>query len=825
MTREIANARSAYIQNNFTAGEISQRLFMHTDLTRYKNGVATLENLIIMPHGGVTSRPGTTFVAEAKYHTKLCRLMDFQFSVEQAYVIEFGNLYSRFFRDNGQVRLTAQAITGITKANPAVVTYSGSDTYANGDMVVISGVSGMTQVNNRQFTVANVNTGANTFELSGVDSTGYDTYTSGGTVEEVYEIACPYLEADLPSLSFVQSADVLFIVHPSYCPRQLTRTSHTSWTISRTAFVDGPYLEEDTTGKTMTLSATSGSVTVTASAATFAATDCIAGGGDYNRLLRIKDGTTWRWLEITAFTSSTVVTATVKSAAFSSVASPFTTWRLGAWSSTTGFPRAVTFFQNRIIYAGTSLQPDTLWGSRQDDYPDFTEGTANDDPFTYTLASEKVNEIRWLCPQKTLRVGTSGGEFSISGATTDAAITPTSVKVTRETAFGSAYVRPLLIESATLFWQRAGRKLREFVYSYEVDNFVGPDLTLISEHISLSGIKETAYQAEPDGIVWSTRNDGQLIGLTYLRSQDVVGWHRHPLGGTNAKAETLATIPISTQDQVWLCVSRTINGATKRYIEILGDTFVNKSINEAVFVDSSLSYLGSTLSASLTPAATTGEDIAFVADSPVFSSSDVGRHIRSGSSKAIITEYQSGTVVFARIVSDFPDTSAIASGSWTLSVTQISGLWHLEGQTVSLLADGGTHPVRTVSNGKINLDNQYTYIHIGLGYTQLLKTLELEAGSAIGSGQGSRSRVSRVIVRMYESVGLEVGRDEDELHTVDFRRPSDLQNEGIPLFTGDKVIRPRHGWKDGAHLTFRNSQPLPMTLLGYVAKMEVSSGS
>lgn len=824
MPRDVPSARSAYIQNNFTSGEVSPRLYMRTDQPRYKNGLAKLENMTIMPHGGATSRTGTVFVAEAKDSSKRIRLEDFQFSIQQAYIVEFGHLYLRFYRNNGQIRLTSQAITAITKANPAVVTYTGADTFANGDSVAISGVAGMTQVNNRQFTVANVNTGANTFELSGVNSSSYDTYTSGGIIEEIYEIVTPYTEDDLPDLSFVQSADILYIVHPDFAPRELTRTSHTSWTLARTVFEDGPYGDEAKTG-TLTASAVSGSITLTASVATFAATDCIAGGGDFNRLVRIQEGANWRWLEITAFASATSVTATVKGTAFSSIASPFSTWKLGAWSTTTGFPFTVTFYENRWVAGGNTTQPDTIWGSRVDDYPDFTEGTADDDPFTYTLSSEKVNEIRWLSPQKTLRIGTSGGEFSLSGASTDTAVTPTSVRVTRETAFGSAYVKALLIESATLFWQRAGLKMREFVYSFEVDNFVAPELTLISEHISYPGIEETAYQAEPDGVIWTTRTDGMLLGLTYLRSQDVVGWHRHPLGGTNVIVESVATIPIDRQDQVWVSVKRTINGSTKRYIERLGDTFVNKTINEAVFVDSSLSFLGEAPSATLTPGATTGTAVTFTAGSSVFVAGDVGRHIRSGSAKAIITGYTSGTVVTARIVSDFSSTGLIASGSWTLSTSTISGLWHLEGQSVTLLSDGGTHPSRTVTNGKITLNGQYTYVHIGLGYSQVLKSLDLEGGSAIGSGQGSRTRITEIIVRMFESVGMRIGRDEDNLRSVDFRRPSDLMNEGVPLFSGDKVLRPKHGWKNGATVTIVNDQPLPMTVLGYVAKMEVSSAS
>ena len=901
-------ARAAHIQNNFTSGEVSPRIDIRTDLTRYKNGLRTLQNMTIMPHGGATSRCGTRYVAAVKDSTKDTRLLDFQFNTTQAYIIELGDLYMRFFRNNGQIRLTGQSITGITKANPAVVTYSGSDTYANGDRVVISGVVGMTEVNNREFIVANVNTGANTFQLSGINSTGYGTYVSGGTVEEIYEIASPYSSLDIFDVKKAQSADLMYMVHGKYAPRELTRTGHTAWSIAKTDFVDGPYLEIDDANITLSLSGTSGSVTVTASSPIFAATDTTGTGGtgDFDRHLRIQDrdaavtitgitkanpavvtysgadnltngdtvyisgvvgmtqvngktftianvdltantfqlkdtdstnyttyssgGThqrvrnTWVWLKITGYTSSTVVTGVIQDGKFIGSTGPLSTWRLGAWSSTTGFPKTVKFYENRIIYGGSEFNPDTVWGSAQDDYPNFAPEDSDDAAFTYIVLAEQVNAIRWLSPQKTLRIGTSGAEFSMSGGSETAAITPTNVRVTRETSLGSNSVEPLLIENATLFWQRAGRKLREFVYSFEVDNFVAPDISLISEHITSPGIIEMAYQSEPDGIVWVIRSDGVLIGLTYLRGQDVVGWHRHILGGNETFVCSISVIPIETQDQTWLIVERFINGQYQQYVEYIGDTFVNKTVNEAVFVDASASFNGLTRAATLTPAATSGNGITVTAGSSVFTASDVGRVIRGNGGKATIVS-QAGTTAVVNILLPFNDTSAIASGEWTLSTDEITGLWHLEGETVTVLADGGVHPLVTVTNGKIELNGQYTWIHIGFGYTQILESLDLESGSAIGTAQGSRSRITEIMVRIFESVGMKVGRDEDHITTVDFRKPSNQQNEGIPLFTGEKILRPKHGWKDGAQVMIRQEQPLPLTVLGFVAKMQVSDAS
>lgn len=901
-------ARAAHIQNNFTSGEVSPRIDIRTDLTRYKNGLKTLQNMTIMPHGGATSRLGTVYAAAVKDSTKDTRLLDFQFNTEQNYIIELGDEYMRFYRNNGQIRLTGQAITGITKANPAVVTYTGSDTFADGDRVVISGVIGMTEVNNREFTVANVNTGANTFELSGINSTGYTTYVSGGTVEKIYEIVSPYDSLDVFDIKKAQSADIMYMVHGDYAPRELTRTGHTSWTIAKSDLVDGPYLEIDDADITLSLSGTSGSVTVTASSAIFAATDTTGAGGtgDFDRHLRIQDRdaavtitgitqanpavvtytgadtltngdtvyisgvvgmtqvngktftvrnlnagsntfelentdstsytayssggifqrvrNTWVWLKITAYTSSTVVTATIQEGKFIGSTGPLSTWRLGAWSSTTGFPKTVKFYENRIIYGGSDFNPDTVWGSWQDDYPNFAPEDQDDAAFTYIVLAEQVNAIRWLSPQKTLRIGTSGAEFSMSGGSETQSITPTNVRVTRETGLGSNTVEPLLIENATLFWQRAGRKLREFVFSFEVDNFVAPDISLISEHITRPGVIDMSYQSEPDGIVWVIRSDGVLIGLTYLRGQDVIGWHRHILGGTDVFVCSIATIPIETQDQTWLIVERTINGTSQQYIEYIGNTFVDATVNDAVFVDASASFLGTKPAATLTPAAVSGSGVTVTAGSSVFTSSDVGKTIRGNGGKATIVS-QAGTTAVVNILLPFADTSAIASQDWTLSTNRVTGLWHLEGQSVSILADGGVHPMTVVTNGAITLNGQYTWVHIGLGYTQILESLDLESGSAIGTAQGSRSRITEIMVRIFESVGMKVGRDEEHITTVDFRKPSDQQNEGVPLFTGEKILRPKHGWKDGAKVMIRQEQPLPLTVLGFVAKMQVSDAS
>ena len=226
-------------------GEIAPALRKRVDLATYTSSLALANNFWVMKEGTVQNRPGTSFIAPAKYATtasKHVKLAPFVFNSEEGntYVLEFGHQYIRFHKDGEQIRLTGQSITGISKANPGVVTYSGSDTYANGDEVYISGVLGMTEVNGRWFKVANVDTGANTFELNtrdsvNVNTSSYTTYTSGGTVEEVYEISTTYDNADVTGLSIAQRDDTIIICggnSTKYYPRVLTRSSDTSWAIA-----------------------------------------------------------------------------------------------------------------------------------------------------------------------------------------------------------------------------------------------------------------------------------------------------------------------------------------------------------------------------------------------------------------------------------------------------------------------------------------------------------------------------------------------------------------------------------------------------------------
>ena len=244
---------------------------------------------------------------------------------------------------------------------------------------------------------------------------------------------------------------------------KLSRTGHTAWTLTEVAFTDGPYLAQNTTATTMTPGATTGDdQTLTASASTFVSTDV-------GRLINFSNG----YAKVRSYTSATVVKIDIKDD-FDDT-SAVTAWKLGAFSDTTGHPSCVSFFEQRLVFAGTSSEPQTLYFSNAGDYENMTTGTNADDAMVYTIASNQVNAIRYMKAVRTLVVGTTGGEFTVSADGTDASITPSNITIKRQSSFGSANVDAIPSGNAVLFLQQAKRKIRELAYNFDSDGYVAPD--------------------------------------------------------------------------------------------------------------------------------------------------------------------------------------------------------------------------------------------------------------------------------------------------------------------------------------------------------------
>lgn len=767
------------IQSQFNAGELSPLLLGRTDIAKRVAGLYTCLNWIPLVQGGLTRRPGTTMLKEVKFSDKETRLFPFQYSVTQTYQLEFGAGYIRFFTQHGILTKTAQTITGVTKASPAVLTYSGSDTYANDERVYITGVTGMTQLNNREFIVKNVDTGANTFELYeyvggsavAVDSTGYDTFTAGtDSLAEIFEVTTSFTEADLDEIRIVQSADTLYILHPDYTPQTLVRVSALSWTLADLALTDGPYDVTNTTTTTLSPSAATGTVTITASAVTG-----INGGQgflstDVGRLIRMQESSTWGYAVITTHSSTVAVTADVLSTLTNTNAK--TNWRLGVWSDTTGFPRVGTFFEDRLWLGGPALFPQRIDGSRTGLYGNFspsaTNGTvAADNAVAFTLNSNDVNAIRWMVDaEKGLAVGTAGGEWMVRPSSLGEAITPTNIAGKPTTKYGSADAEPVRAGKAILFQQRAARKLRELAYVFEVDGFKAPDMSILSEHITSPAMApRMAYLNQPQSLAFIPRTDGALIGFTYERDQDVVGLHRHELGGQSDDDGLLIPVvedvistpaPDGTRDELYLLVQRYINGASRRYVELMTALWeAGDAQEDACHLDCSWTTVNS-------PASDT-----------------------------------------------------------------VTGLWHLEGEEVAVYADGAVHPNLTVTNGKVTLGYTASVITLGYAFNSDAVTMPPEGGAQEGTSQGKIKKISRLGMWLLDTLGIKYGPsfDSDKLTEVIFRVWGDLFGQPPALFTGIKRVRFEGDYDRLAQVYVRCDGPFPATLLALMPQLETADGS
>lgn len=683
--------RATWAQNNFNAGEWTPRVLGRADLSKYKNALATCLNYMPTIQGGITRRPGTRYVAEVKNSADAVRLQAFEFSTTQAYVLEFGPSYVRFYTNEGQL---------LNLGSP-------------------------------------------------------------------YEVATPYAAADLMSLKFTQSADVLYITHNNYAPRKLNRLGATNWTLTTISFLDGPYLNVNGTATTMTASGGTGSVTVTASAVTGINSDTGFQTTDVGRLIRIKSGTNWGWGTITARTSTTQVTVSITSAVGTTAT---TDWQLGLYSSTTGYPACVTFHEDRLFFAGPTNYPHRVDGSKSSDYENFAptdpDGTVPADcAIAISLNANQVNAVRWLMTdERGLLAGTAGGEWLIRASSLQDAMSPTNVQAKQPTVYGSNTVAPLKIDKSTLFLQRNGRKVREMSYVYMSDGFEAADVSAVSEHIFISPGTQMAAQLSPQQYLWAVKADGTLASCTFDKHQEVVGWARHTLGGyynsgnTQApKVESIAVIPSpdGTRDTVWVVVNRYINGATHRYVEYMTKLWENgDTLADAVYLDS----------------------------------------------------------------------SAVYSGAPT---TTVSGLTWLIGQTVSVLADGSVHPDCVVNgSGVITLSRSASKVQVGLGYVSDGQTLRIEAGGGDGTAQGKLKRIHRVIFRFFQSVGLSVLPNAYgvPLAPEPFRSSADLMDSPVGLFTGDKRWAWEGTYETEGQVFWRQDQPLPSNIEALVVQLETQDG-
>lgn len=822
--------------NALNSGELSPKLAGRVEVSRYYSGCRKLENAYAMVSGGATRRPGTYKAAAAKYDAKKCRVKRFEFSVEQTYILEFGDQYIRFFKDGGQI------------LNGAVI----------------------------------------------------------------YEIASPYLEADLFDLTFAPSADVLYIFHNDYKTRKLTRTGHTSWTLTEAAWTDGPFMSENITeshtlavsavtgtGKDLvstvdlfvaghvgaifklthekTATAVSGKLTANGSSASLKVNGewIFKTGGTWTGKITLDrsldGGTTWKVIRTEASNDDGNVSTSgeedidgalyrVTMSGFASGSATYnlecteyfrdgivliksvtdaknakcdvirdceaTTatyrWSEGAFSDLRGYPACGTFHEERLIVASTKYQPQSCWGSVIGEFDQFKAGVEDDMALLRTLNSDSVNAIKWIISQNQLLVGTKGAEWKISAADTEKTITPVDAIARRQSKIGSMLGLAELAGDAVLYVQRGGKVVREYAYSYEKEGFVSPPMTFFADHITGDGITNMCYSSQPESVLYCVRSDGQLPVFTYERGQEVFGWARIITAG---EIESVDYMPTETEDQIWISAKRTINGETKRFIEYFMPRDFGTDIADAFFVDCGLTFDGG--------AAVDISDITVDLDDRKVTITSAGHGFTNGfkikfADIAGMTELNDNVYTVADAAANTyilkdPEAVGYIDGSVFTAYTSggtaqrvaklITGLSHLEGETVSILADGSPCPDTIVADGEADCKKWANKIHAGLGYQTIISPMPIEIVGSNGSTAGKVKKIVAAVVKFDKTVGCQVSTNEVSWETMTFRETTDKYGRAVEPWTGEKKIPVNCDYGRSASLTIRQSQPLPMTIL------------
>jgi len=824
------------MQTSFTGGEWAPSLYARTRLNKYFTAVRRMRNFIIQPHGPASNRPGTRFINVTKFRNRLERLIPFEFSVIQTYVLEFGNFYMRVFRDGAPVTLPGKTITGATQTDPVNIS-STAHGFSDGDHIIISGIDGMDELNGRTFEVNNPI--ANSFELidpqlgTSIDGTGFSAYVSGGLASEIFELVTPYPQLDLKLLKYEQSADVMYLTHPSHAERKLTRTDHDAWTLVPTVYGAGiaaPTTFARTGGPVgsrifaVTAAFNEGTESVISNTDTgkegSVFTWDIVSNADYYNFYEQVNGI-FGWLGFAGLGLSFTVPEALEPDF--ATAPP----KLGDFFTGAGnFPGSTAFFEQRLLRARTNNEPQTVRGSVTADFDNFNTSVPlkDDDAYAFTINSNQVNEIRWLVALRTLVIGTSGSIWQMSSGT-GRAITFNDVNVVKQASIGVSDLFPIVIENSVIFVEFSGSKVRDLFFSFDEDIYKGNDVSILATHLFENNtVVDWSYQRHPNSIIWGVMSDGTLAGLTYYREHEVIGWHTHDTQGNFE-----ATTNISTAagiDEVYFIVQRIINGKVRKFVERLEERLPNEDLQDSFFVDSGLS-----LDVPIAITSITQADPAVVGTGPAhgFSNGDlVDIDGVEGMTEVNDLRFKVANVTaftFSlqdQLGADIDSTlfgTYLSNGKVRKTVTVILGLSHLEGEKVTILSNGNVVRGRTVTNAQITLPSPASRVHIGLGYISDLETMEFEFPTETGNTvQDKRRDVDSVVLRLENTRALSVGPSVDKLREIAFRDGEDYDTPAR-LFTGDKVEILDAGQEREGRVFMRNVDPLPVTITAITARL------
>jgi hypothetical protein len=869
------------IQTSFSAGELSPNLFARVDFAKYRSGAATMRNFFVDYRSGASTRPGTEFIKPADIGSKKVRLVRFQQSVDVTYVLEFGNFYLRFISQGAAIVEPPIAIVGITQSNPVVVTAASAvpaDT-----MVFISGLNGMPQLDDRF--VYSFNVSGNTFQifdgLTGVpiNSTNFDPYISGGTVQHVYTIGTPYSQDELALLKFSQNASIMNITHPNHPPYVLTLISATNWT-----------LVPATIGATVN-PPTINSVSATAAGPAFykyAVTSVDENGqegqpsnvGLANNVLDMRLSTTgtpggsvvvvYAGPISGGATSFNIYGSSPSYSALaadptdlgyigSQVAGPAGTFvdtniapdfsksppvHDNPFTSPTVNPAVSSYFQQRLVYAnGGGSLVDTFWMSKVGAYYnfDFSNPSEGDDSVNGALVSLEVNEIKSMVPMPTgLIMLTTHGVWQVNGgaggvASQGGPVTPATLVATPQAYIGANDVPPILVNYDIMFIQQKGSIVRDLTYNIYANIYTGNDVSILSSHLFYGHqILEWAYAEEPFKVIWCVRDDGILLSLTLVKEQDMYGWARHD---TLGNFKSVCTVTEGTADATYFVVERPnpSGNGTCLCIERMHERTFEFGAEDAWCVDCGSRTTNNFPAANLTISAATGT-VTVSADASVFTSAMVGWILRAGGGVIQVTQYVAPGQIVGNVVQPITDllpndpnhsVNTIQSGDWSIDkpFTKVFGLDFLEGRQVSVLADGGVINGLVVHSGEITLPSPATKVTVGYGFQAQLQTMYLDLGQEINTAQGKRKKVGALTVRVKDTRGIKAGMTFQTVTPIKELNRTTLMGFPVPLITADERIVMDPLWDIPGQICLQVDDPLPATVLGVIPEVIVGDVS
>jgi hypothetical protein len=752
--------------NSFNAGELSPYMYARNDLSKYNSGCIVMENWSVLPYGGAVNRPCIKFVAESKLNDKV-RIISFEFSSSDAYILELGNEYVRFYKNNEPV------LDGATPYE-IVSPWSSDDLFGlkyiqSADVVWLCHsdypVYKLSRYGDTNWTleemtpdypalleenITDITLTVSALTGTGITITSSESLFDANHVGSYWEIKHPRDDNILTVINNIGAGPA----HPSGTSNTISGKGTYSfittgtWSASDDVAVWRSEDGGDSWSKWRQYNMDSRNVDVTWDESDSSVLYCVTATAATAKIrLFVQDYYTKGLVKITGYTSDTVVTADVINAIGSTDATKL--WSEGAWNTYRGYPKCCALWESRLIFAGTNYNANTLWLSRIDDFENFELGTLDDDAMKITIRSGPFDDIVWMVPQKMLVIGTVGSEWTLGAQSNENPVTPSEFSLKRKTTYGSNNIQAVLINSAVLFVMRQGRKLREFTYRYDIDDWVAPDLTILAEHITKGGVVDIAYQQQPDNILHMIRADGTLVPMVYERDQDVTALSRWTLNGGSFES-VVSIARDNDEDQIWVSCSLEIDGSTKRYIGY----FDNREWGDNIATEA------------------TGSDFYTVVNNP--------------------------------------------------ASTTISGLDYLEGRTVDILRDGMVDPQQTVTGGEITLIKEgASRVVIGIPKTCIMAPMYIEPAAQYQQPMGKKKGVYRAVIRFKDTIHAKVGQDLDHLSTITFRTTEDILDTQVPLYSGEKKISFANDYRYLHTCYIVQDKPLPIQVIAMIPDVEI----